>query len=395
MEEFREDDILGRILPPRPQVETAPLRAFKAWHKPRKQWIRRYQWLEEVLSALRDTHFPEDARIFRYLSMPGEDLFDIRVLHEACEAVGVELRFTGLNSVKAGSPDDLRLNVAESEVRGLGRIHPGSLILRERFEAIADPVSLASKAVRNSGPFNAINIDLCDHIALKSQEGHGRTVIDALAQIVEGQLRHAMHPWLLFITTRVAPDRVDRRNLEALIGAISDNIARSGDFEARTAALLRAEGERLRTMLAAPESLEPDRFTALFCLGFGKWLLAYISGAVPARRLRMLRSCFYAVQRGCPDMLSLAFRCDPVITLPADRYELVRANPGSSTNDEVELAIALAEATAGLFDLDAMLSGNSQLLESVTVETEQLLRSAHYPVDGDRGYRTWLEARSA
>jgi hypothetical protein len=394
MEEFSEGDILGRILPRLPQTEVALPRTFKPWHKPRKQWIRRYQWLNEVLSALNDTHFPADARVFRYLSMPGEDLLDICVLREACDKVGVELRFTGLNSVTPGSANDLRLNVAESEVRGLRHIHPGSQILRERFEAIANPDSLASKAVRDGGPFNAINVDLCDYIALKSQISGGHTIIDALAKIVDAQLQHSMHPWLLFITTRVAPDRVDRRNLAAFIRAVSDNIMGSKIFEAQTAALLHAEGERLREVLATPDVLEPERFTKLFCLGFGKWLLTYISAAVPTRQLRMLKSCFYAVQTGRPDMLSLAFRCDPVIALPTDRYELIKNSVPQGKN-EVELGIALTEATASLFDLDAMLTQDAQLLESVTIETEQLLKLAHYPVKGENGYRAWLQTQAA
>jgi hypothetical protein len=394
MEEFSEGDILGRILPRPPQREAAAPRTFKAWHKPRKQWIRRYQWLNEVISVLNDAHFPTDARIFRYLSMPGEELLDIHVLREACDNVGVQLRFTGLNPVKPGSADDLRLNVAESEVRGLQHIHPGSKILRERFEAIADPLSLASKEVRDSGPFHAINIDLCGHIALKSQVSSSPTIIDALAKIVENQLLQPIGSWLLFITTRVAPDSVDIRNLEALICAVSDNIGKSKAFEVQAAALLNAEGARLREVLAAPKTLEPECFTKLFCLGFGKWLLAYISNALPTRHLRMLQSCFYSVYTGHPDMLSLAFRCDPVIALPTDRYELIKSQ-GLQGHSEVELGLALTEATASLFDLDERLTQDTQLLESVTIETEQLLKLVHYPVEGEEGYRAWLQKQAA
>jgi hypothetical protein len=397
-DEFNEDDILGRILVQRPEQEPAPARTFKPWHRPRKQWIRRYQWHDASAAILRETHFPADARIFRYLSMPGEDLLDIRMLREACEEQGVELRFTGLNSVKPGTPDDIRLNIAESEVRGLARIHPGSQILRERFEAIADPNSLAYGAIRNSGPFNAINIDLCDHIALRPQGGGRHTIIDSLAEIIRGQLTYASHPWLLFVTTRVAPDRVEARNLSAFIQAISDNIDRSPDFERGTANLLREEGDALRAALAEPMALTPDRFVSLFCLGFGKWLLAYICQATPARRLSMLRSCVYAVQGGHPDMLSLAFRCDPVSMPPIDSYQLVRPQAPAHTNEEVQLAIALVEETRQIFNLDEMLENEPQLLEAVTVESEQLLRSAHYvvdAVDGEGGYRAWLEGRAA
>lgn len=390
-EEFSDDEILGRILR-KPTVEDPPQRPFKPWHRPRKQWVRRYQWHDPLLRMLRETHFPDDARTVRYLSLPGEDLLDVRVLREACELAGLDLRFTGLNSVRRGSADDVQLNIAESAVRGLARIHSGSTILRERFESIANRRSLAYPEVRGGGPFHAVNIDLCDHIALRAA-GPGRaTVIDALAEIIQLQLVNAIHPWLLFITTRVAPNRVDDRNLSALIAAISDNVEASDEFGRRAGELLRADGDRLRAALANPNSLEPRAFMNLFALGFGKWLLRFVGAAHPERTLQMLPSCFYAVLPDHPDMLSLGFRCDIVQAPAHDRYRMVGGRAGVAAANEVDHGLRLLEATGELFDLDEMLGREAQLLESLTVESADLLRSAHYDVDGAAGYRGWLEA---
>jgi hypothetical protein len=391
MDEFRDDELVGRIAR-RPVVEEPPRRTFKPWHRPRKQWIRRYQWHDPLLEMLRETHFPADGRIMRYLSLPGEDLLDVRVLREACEQAGVDLRFTGLNSVGPGTARDVQLNMAESQVRGLAHIHSGSSILRERFESVANTGSLAFGEVRNGGPFHAVNIDLCDHIARRAQGERQPTVIDALAQVIQLQLRNAMHPWLLFVTTRVAPGQVDAGNLAALVQAISDNVGASADFGERAAALLQTEAGRLTAALADPNVLDPRSFLNLFALGFGKWLLRFVGAAHPERTLRMLPGCFYSVVPERPDMLSLGFRCEVAQAPAVDRYNLVGDRAAAARMSEVDLGICLAEETEQLFDLDEMLVQDSQLTDAVTAEAADLLRSAHYDVDGQPGYRGWLEA---
>lgn len=389
MDDF-DDDLLVRRVSRRPIMEDPPEKPFKPWHRPRKQWIRRYQWHDGLLEMVRDTHFPDDSRIVRYLSLPGEDLLDVRVLREACEQAGTDLRFTGLNSVRRNSADDIQLNIAESEVRGLPRIHSSSTILRERFESIANAGSLAHDAVRRSGPFHAVNIDLCDHIALRAAGERQPTVLDALAEVIQLQLRHARHPWLLFITTRVSPDQIDARNLGALIRAVRDNVNGSAEFGERTAALLETGAERLQAALGDPTNLDPQRFMNLFTLGFGKWLLRFLGEGCS---VQMLHSCFYSVQPGRPDMLSLGFRCEVVQPPAIDRYRLVGgAEPGGAADVEIDYAMQLLEATGDMFDLDARLQLDTQLAESVMLESADLLRSAHYDVDGRPGYREWLEA---
>lgn len=388
MDEF-DDDLLVERVSRRLTVEDPPRRIFKPWHRPRKQWIRRYQWHDGLLDMMRDTHFPDDSRIVRYLSLPGEDLLDVRVLRDACEQAGADLRFTGLNSVRRNSADDIQLNMAESEVRGLPRIHSSSTILRERFESIANNGSLAHDAVRRSGPFHAVNIDLCDHIARRAAGERQPTILDALAEVIRLQLRHAGHPWLLFITTRVSPDGIDARNLGALIQAVRDNIDSSALFGERAAALLEIEAERLQAALGDPTSLDPQRFMNLFALGFGKWLLRFLGQGCS---VQMLPSCFYSVQPERPDMLSLGYRCEVVQPPAVDRYRMVGGAEDDAPNAEIDYAMRLLEVTGNMFDLDVKLERDEQLAESVTLEAADLLRSAHYDVDGRPGYSDWVDA---
>jgi hypothetical protein len=392
-DDFNEDDLLTQVVPTRPEhAQSAPHREFKPWHKPRKQWVRRHQWFTKTEALIRDTHFQIDNRVFRYLSMPGEDLLDIRILQDACAAAGVELRFTGLNHVKQGSPDDLQLNLSESAVRGLPAIHAGSRILREKIQLIAEPRSLAYAEIRASGPFNAINIDLCDYVALREQHQGARTIIDALAEIIRLQLAKANYPWLLFLTTRVDPGRVDTNNLQAFIQAVRDNIDESNAFETKASELLALEASDLIAALDSPNALAPDKFKDLFCLGFGKWLLSYIRRAQPPCKFRMLESCYYSIHNGRPDMLSLAFRCDIVRTPPTDRYGLATSVTDKASHDqEIDMAMLLVEETGRITNLDALLAQQPDLLDEMILESESLLRSANYPVDNpETGYRAWL-----
>jgi hypothetical protein len=391
-EEFDEAVTLDFIIPTQPaSAISARAGKYKPWHKPRKQWIRRRQWHDEVTSLIETTHFSDDARVFRYLSMPGEDMLDVRILKEACESGSVDLRFTGINDVKAGSDRDLQLNLAENAILSLPSIHKGSKILRDKFQAIADPESLASVEIENGGPYHAINVDLCDHLASADQNSGRTTIIDALGRILQVQLAHAMHPWSLFITTRVDAGRVSAGNLSGLIAAISANIASNPDFSDKTASILQADAQNLQAVISDPSSLSLEKFRDFFCLGFGKWLLAYIQAAQPARELTMLPSCYYSVHNGNPDMLSLAFRCSVFRRPPGDAFGLLAPQTAGMAKTEAEMGLELAVGTAQLFDLDALMAHEPDTYEAMTVETEDLLRSAYYPVDDEvNGYRAWL-----
>lgn len=389
-----QDELLGGILPERPAQPVAPPpREFKPWHKPRKQWVRRHQWSAEIGPLIADTHFPEDGRVLRYFSLPAEDLLDVRSLRSTCLKHNVELRFTGMTSVKPGTPDDVALNLSENDVRALRGVHDGSRVYRERLESVAHPRSIAQRELTRNGPYHAINIDLCGHLARRPQSAGGGTYLDALASIIGFQLQHAMHSWLLFLTTRAVHREVDEGNLAALVQSIRTNVDSSGLFRDRVAALLQTEGERLMALLDAPNELQPAAFKDVFCLGFGKWLLAYISSATPPRKLAMRRSCYYSVYGGDPDMLSLVYRCDPIVRPPRDPSGILRPPQEAQERGEIPAALELVRETSSMTNLDEALANDPALREALISESETLLRAAHYAVDDpNRGYRAWLAA---
>lgn len=389
-----EDDAVARALPRRtgkPSKTTTPEeKEFEPWHKPRKQWVRKYQWHQEIVDIIQSAHFPLGNRYFRYLSLPGDDLLDVRVARTACEKNGLELMYLGLNKVATGSKGDLRLNLAEDEVKGLPGVYKGSKVLRDRFEDIARLESIAFSEVQDRGPYHAINVDLCDYIGNESQDGDQETIIDAIARIITLQIENGAGPWVLFLTTRVGPGKIEARNLASLVRAIIDNMNASGEFADAARKIIERSGDALEKSLDTPDRLSAGAYKDLFCIGFGKWLLSYIKNAKPQCALSMKRSCYYSVHAGNPDMLSLVFRVDVVKQPPRDDYGMVESGVMSAA-EEVSLAMGLLAETQTLFDLDQLLASEPHLNDAMITESEALLREAHFDVDhAEYGYRQWL-----
>ena len=112
---------------------------FKSWHRIRKQFIRDQQWNHEIfhlaqrlrrelqqketdwggeISATEapQEEIPESIRIdrpLRFLTLPGEELLDVRSLWEKLQSEGCYLRFLGFNS--ALGSEELRRQMAINE----------------------------------------------------------------------------------------------------------------------------------------------------------------------------------------------------------------------------------------------------------------------------------------
>ena len=383
------DDIDAFVLPAAhgPEAGRPAPKQFQPWHKPRKQWVRNHVLVQNIRELADKLVFPADSPFFRYLSLPGDDLLDIRLLAPVLHRRGLILNYVGFNSVGKNSDRELRLSLAENEVRNLAGVYRDSKIYRDRIEHVGFRDSLQWTRVRDCSPYHAINIDLCDHIAAKSQDNLP-TYISAVAEIVHLQLKRSRDPWLLFIATCVAPGSVDAANLAAFISAIRANIEASADFGNGLRDVLCREGGELEAALASPHCLAPERFRDLFSIGFGKWLLHYMGSATPRTKLTLLRSCHYPVGGEEADLVTLAFRCDPLIEPPVDNYLLVNAGGHPSPEpDEVACALALIERSAAMINIHEMLTRRPDLYRHLTQESHALLKESHYPVDR---YEEWL-----
>ena len=372
-------------------VEVAAVKTnFERWHHPRKQYVRVQQWCAAVRKLIKELALP-GSEPFRYLTLPGNELLDVRALSDVCGREGVKLRFLGFNSVGPGSAAQLELNISQNEVRSHEAVDGFSTVLQRRLEAVTNSQGQEFRTARNLGPFHAINIDLCDSIAFRDSDDQKGSGLGVLAKLLELQLA-TTRPWLLFITTLAQPDLVSAKNQAGFMEAIAANTALSDEFKAELAALVSTTTDELDARLGeAWQSRDPD-FLRLFCTGLGKWLLRLLSATQPSRGLTLLDSSYYRVGSEGPNMLSLVFRCDTHAQQLVDRDGILAPAVPESTFSEVKLAIAMARKLGESSDLDALLLNDAELAEKLIGQAGRLMAAARFDANA---YETWAKEELA
>ncbi|KAF0220416.1 MAG: hypothetical protein FD174_1317 [Geobacteraceae bacterium] len=354
---------------------------FKPWHKPRKQWVRKFQWIQEVEKLSQQLRF-ENGRPLKYLSLPGKDLLDVRCIHGWCQANKVNLRFLGFNDPSdPADPNDSELNLSVAELAQREFIDCESLVVPDKFERIGDTSSIAYTRMIEAGPFDIINLDLCNsiagHVPLEKQDDY----YNAIFRIIEFQKSKKAQPWLLFITTRANEKAVNPSAGRKLFQCIEDNAKLSDEFRGR-----------LATELGIDFSLSNPGVTSrnLVGLGLGKWLLKLLIDGQPKWSLKMLDSAEYKVYppSAAPDMLSLAFECSLIVQPPNDSVGLAR-HPNTliaEVAEEKDFALGLIDSVKNIMDLDVMMHGDEQLRKTMIDEAAHLMTDARY--DGAK-YKAW------
>lgn len=403
-----EDDDLTDFLPPRPPLEPPTPRQFKPWHKPRKQYIRRHQWCKEVTGLIPLLSLPPENKVVRYLSLPSEDMLDVRTLAETL-GDDLKLKYVGFFYTKDGSPDDQRMNLSERAVKALDKVDDSSHIARDMLENTGNPRSQAYQTLKSHAPYHVVNIDLCNHFA-PPRRPNVYGCIEALRSIANIQHeKNGGNGWLLFLTTRIKPDYFDVEHLRAFIRAIQENSERSSEFKSLLGEVFAQESETLLAKLSAlaksleqssPEKigennkitakadvLSQDEFRKFFCVGFGKWFLSYLCGSSPQTKVEMLPSYYYAIGSERHDMLSLAFKCTPQIQPLQDRFELVTSVVGRKPSiDEPKQGMQILQKSNNLVNLDLFLASNPETMECMIKESIHYLKSADYDISCYRDF---------
>jgi hypothetical protein len=360
-----------------PQHSRLPERKIKPWHKPRKQFIRRYQWLKEIESICDNINF-RDSRPLRYLSLPGEDLLDVRVVQECCARRGIKLKFLGLNDDYSSDKPNTWLHIACNEITGMQSVHRDSTVIQDRFEQIADRSSKAFHYVSKYGPFDVVNLDLCSSISpLRTDQWNYYGALQAIAdqQVV---MRPPNEPWLLLVTSRVGGPWVADGDLKKLGDCVSANINAYGDFAAQLEAIAPGSSAVAARRDGSWAELLQPHFVNLFSVAVGKWVLALLSTAKPRWGVRLLDSYAYKVKADSPDMVSLAFRMDGYAELPRDTFGLSGAVAPTASYDERRFALGLIDGVRGIADVDVRLKQDRKLYAKMEQETADLLASARY-----------------
>ena len=373
-------DGLEHVLP----KHSKPLRQeFQPWHLPRKQWVREYQWahsVEQLIQTGRITF--TDNRPLRYLTLPGEDLLDIRVLHECCERIGRPLKFLGFDSSRS-----FDLHVSEHEIASLPKIHGESFVRSEELSAIGIKDSHAGRALEAFGGIDVVNMDLCNSIA-RDALGSMESSFNSIARIIDHQSNTRTEPWLLYLTTRANLKSSNVDVLEQFANAVLLN-AKNAVFKKELSSRMQLPIESVHRLKTDQHKIPQREFVRLFYVGLSKWLLQLAQSGSPKWRLAVGSVCSYRVYGHVPDMLSLTYRFDPVRIAVSDKTNILPksiACPKESAPTETTMALDMLKAFARLQDIDDVLRKDGKLYTKLLAKSEKLLKLARFDTDA---YRAW------
>ncbi len=378
--ESHADDIVEAVSYEASLPET---KEFLPWHLPRKQYVRHYQWCEQIGRMLDDV--PLTDQTLKYLGLPGIDLLDLRYFHtEICEQRSISLRFLGFNSsAKPSSSAHTELNISLDEVRHLHRVDPMSHVIGDNFALVAQENSIACRKARELGPYDVINLDLCDGFGAQAPGELNNSYYNAVNSLFALQAR-TKNPWLLLLTTRADKQNVDPNVLQTLLTKYIDNLASCKAFLDASREKFAIETEE--ALRAATET--PDGLLSVFLTGLCKWFLGLALARQPPTSVELRSVIGYRVNHDAEheDIISLALRFTPTFVPAEDPLKL--ASQPAAAPDECTLSTRALKRIAKRVDADEKLANDAALNMSMIDATATLLGLARYDMEA---YRLWLQ----
>lgn len=356
---------------------------FLPWHRPRKQYVRHHQWCHEIGQLIQAN--PPAGGVLKYLGLPGDDLLDLRHFHSTvCQPNDVKLRFLGFNSrAQPRSSAHTELNISLDEVKKLAQVDPMSDVIGDNFSLLANHDSIASRRARELGPYDVINLDLCDGFGAQPPGALNNSYYNAVNNLLALQTR-TMNPWLLFLTTRADKANINQQVLDALVSKYQSNLEQSVPFREASRDHFAIETDEALALAANT----PEGLLHVFLTGLSKWFVALALEHVPPTSVE-LRSAFgYKVERGATheDLVSLAFKFTPTFVPPADPVGLA-IQPAVAMPSEGVLATRALKRVAKRIDADKKLADDAELHNRMVDASAHLLSLARYdPV----AYKAWV-----
>ena len=389
-----EQDLEAAVQPPEPEhIELstpAPLR-FAPWHKPRKQFIRNEQWIRHVKGIIERSDNFRDGRPFSYLTLPGPDLLDVRLVADVCRSQGIKLRYLGFCRANEDETQRLRINVSEFGISRTESVSSGSKVVIAPIQDIQIRKSEAYVALSQGGTYDAINIDACNPIARGDIDTTGR-LIDTIRHLADYQINKRRELWVLFLTTPIQNDSISDQSLGAIYKEIERNNEKSDEFADEMRDQF-AEGEDIQSYMERISRSTSREFLSLVSLGLTKWLIHL--GEQGHYRVKIMKSfCYstYTQEPFTPNMASLCFLFEPT-AMPINDATGLTANRNQNIggNIGIEDHIRALRKTNEIANVDEILYADRCLREEMISDTKTLLRQAGYPVDDvAMGYNAWL-----
>ncbi|NJP46055.1 PP_RS20740 family protein [Actinacidiphila epipremni] len=378
-----EQDDLRNILGDGPvPFPTKAEREFQPWHRPRKQYVRRMQWSREINILARDLKLQRGQ--LRYLTLPGNDLLDIRHIVEAvCARNNMELRYLGFNNAaNPASSAQSELNSAQFSVNRLECINSESQVVPGDFRMVASHRSQPYQRIRQEGPFHAINIDLCGGFAGKEKALGIPNYFAALQVLLQNQER-TNEDFLLFITTRMDDDNIEeetKRKLTRIVEEISDTCSGYSEELSTLWGLPHVElGQKISEVATTAE---------LFMLGLTQWIISCGVRTGLKASVRSFMTYRTGTRPGEDDIVSLAirFKPDPIVREDPHGLTQIPAEQVPEFVKECEQSFRVPRRVHDRVRVDDVIREQADEFEVCISESSSLLGSAGYDVSA---YRNW------
>jgi hypothetical protein len=338
------------------------------------------------------TSAPEIIRLerpLRCLVIPGDDLLDVRCMWDDLQGLECFIKYLGFNESHGSEQIGTRLHVAHNEVTALSRMSRDSIVLPDRFQSIANRQSKAYQYLLQYGPYDVVNLDLCDSL-FPGTAKDPTEYYNAIHRLAEYQGQNQTTPWLLFLTTQVEPGTPDIPKLENLCGPTIANCAKHADFARRFGGLVPTQAFEPGGVEIDVTALTGEQLIQVFGLALGKYLLELASSGNPGWFVQMLSSYRYKIKvEPQVEMLSLAFLFRRRNSPPVDQTGMsVLPQAASTAPTEFECAMKLITSVENLRDLDALLTQNAALRSEIVNSSADLLELAGF----DRAkYLDWVQ----
>jgi hypothetical protein len=362
-------------------------KSFFPWHKPRKQFVRKEQWCEQICRLLDECgDLQLDSNTLTYCGLPGSDLLDLRCFHDTiCSPRGLKLRFLGFNSAAAPrSSEQIELNISLDEVIKLPQVDPRSEVIGDDIRAVANAESFAWAKVAVFGPFDVVNLDLCDSFGAEEAGLFNENYYNAVAQLMAIQARKKT-PWLLLLTTRVGNGHVHAETLKRFQEIYQKNLLDCATFQQESETAFKIGDEAALTAAIASAT----GMHCVFLTGVCKWLMGIALGHHSSLEVKSVLG--YRVEKDAPetDLVSLAIRFTPHPIPANDPASLVTVK--NKLPDECALAVQALKRVSKHLDVDALLAAKGEIRADMTEQMSGLLEMARYDV---AAYTEWAAAES-
>lgn len=364
-------------------AESPTAKKFLPWHKPRKQYVRREQWTNLINDLVRN-HISEN-RPLRYLGLPGDDLLDLRYFHEnVCIPNKLALKFLGFNNganskSKGGTPE---LNISLHEVNRMEYVDNSSYILSDNFCDISNDNSIAWEHSKKMGPYDVINIDLCDGFGKQPHNKLLETHYNALSRLMDSQSRNA-NPWLLFITTRTGPEHTDPNVFLILKDLYHKNLTQCEEFRIHSELNLQINNQETLDICTN----DPKSMSDVFLIALCKWIAGLGIGQTPQSLIEVKSVLGYRIKSKIQfeDLVSFAIKITPTDKRPS--HQSVLTTYSVKPLDECLIAVQILNSISDLEDVDSTLNSRQDILQMMVEESVALLAKARYDVEK---YRDWV-----